>query len=178
MTPWLSPAPPVDVRTGHSYKVQDKSSKTLHAGGAAGAGGDGSLGSLAARGRAARHREERHACSAPPRPPAPGRRSPFKSSGGRASLGTPAPGPLWPARPPGLRTPLTRGPRARCRSRPVTLPGHSPGSTRVRARPGPMSASLLRPGRCPPPTHPAAAARVRGPPFPRTQEPRTGGTIG
>lgn len=70
-------------------------------------------------GRAVCLREARHRlCS--PAPPPPGRRSPFKTGGGRASLGTPAPGPHGPVCPPGLRTPLMHSPRTASRAHPGT----------------------------------------------------------
>ncbi|CAI9161161.1 unnamed protein product [Rangifer tarandus platyrhynchus] len=131
------------------YKVQDKSSKTLDAGGAAGAGGDGSLGSLAAQGRSARHREARHGLRTPAPPHLPAAGVLLKSSVW-AGFARNTPGPHEPARPPariegaapsGAQSPLPQS------------SDHSPRTTPMaRARPGPASVSLLRPGPCPPPT--------------------------
>lgn len=136
MIPWLSPAPPGDLRTGHRYRVQGKSSKTLDAGGAAGAGGDGSLGSLAARGRAARHREARHGLRTPAPPHLPAAGVLLKAAGGRVSLGTPAPGPHGPARPPArIEDAAPAGAQS-----PLPQPaGHSP-RTAPRAHPGASTA--------------------------------------
>lgn len=126
------------------YKVQGKSSKTLDAGGAAGAGGDGSLGSLAARGRSARHREARHGLRTPAPPHLPAAGVLLKAAGGRVSLGTPLVLTGLPVLQPGLRAPLPRGPRARCRSRPITLPGQPPGREHGLGRRRSLSSGLAR----------------------------------